>query len=217
MMLKRSLIILSMIFMQVSFAMAQSANSGQQNANNTNPSTRKRTVEAREAQTEPPAKPSQSNRTATRAQKAPSGSVLAAFNALLEGVRHADVEAVTNAYWNSPRLVLFNNNGTVTKGWEQMRENRASSYPDLKDVKLDVHDLRVTMLGRDAALITCLWTQSQTFRGVPESATGRMTIVFRRLGTEWKAIHLHTSPDAPNPARVMPSERVPTPTPKATP
>lgn len=206
---KRLLIIVSMIFMPVSFAMAQ-------NANNTNRSTRKRTVEARAApQAEPPAKPS--HRAATRAQKAPSGSVLAAFNALLEGVRRRDVEAVTNAYWNSPRLVLFNNNGTVTKGWEQMRENRASSYPDLKDVKLDVHDLRVTMLGRDAALITCLWNQSQTFRGAPESATGRMTIVFRRLGTEWKAIHLHTSPDAPNPARVMPSERAPAPTPRPTP
>jgi ketosteroid isomerase-like protein len=143
--------------------------------------------------------------------------VLAAFNALLEGIRHADVDAVANAYLKSPRLILFNYNGSVTRGWDQMRQNRASSYPDLKDVKLDVRDLRVLMLGRDGALVSCLWTQSQTFRGVPETATGRMTIVFRRAGKEWKAVHLHTSPDMPAPGRVMPSEQTPTPVPKTNP
>ena len=144
--------------------------------------------------------------------------VLAAFNALLDGIRHADVNAVTGIYWNSPQLLLFNNNGTVTRGWEQMRENRAASYPEMKDVKLDVRDLRVQMLGRDGAVVTCLWTQSQTFRGTPETATGRMTLVFRNVGGTWKAIHLHTSPDRPDPSRLLPSEtETPTPTPAPTP
>ena len=98
-----------------------------------------------------------------------------------------------------------------------MKANRESSYPDLKDVKLDIRDLHVTMLGRDAALITCLWTQSQTFRGGPETASGRMTIVFRKIGTEWKAIHLHTSPDKPVASSVMPSEQVPSGVPSPTP
>jgi ketosteroid isomerase-like protein len=137
--------------------------------------------------------------------------VLAAFEDLLNGIRNADVEAVTAAYWNSPQLILFNNNGTVTKGWEQMRKNRESSYPEMKDVKLDVRDLRVQMLGRDGALLSCLWTQSQTFRGQSETATGRMTLVFRRVGNAWRAIHLHTSPDAPDPSRVLPSEQTQTP------
>ena len=77
----------------------------------------------------------------------------------------------------------------------------------MKDVKLDVKDLRVTMLGRDAALITCQWTQSMTFRGAPETDSGRMTIVFRRVGKDWKAIHLHTSPDRPDPSRIPASEQ----------
>jgi len=133
--------------------------------------------------------------------------VLAAFNNLLDGIRQADVKAVTSAYQNSPRLVLFNYNGTVTKGWEQMKANRESSYPHMKDVTLEVRDLRVTIVGRDAALITCQWTQSMTFRGVPETDTGRMTIVFRKIGKDWKAIHLHTSNDNPDPSRVPPSEQ----------
>ena len=147
-----------------------------------------------------------------------SKDVLAAFNVLLDGIRKADVDMVTGVYWNSPQLVLFNNNGTVTRGWEQMRKNRESSYPNMKDVKLDVKDVRVQMLGRDGAVVTCLWTQSQTYRETPETATGRMTMVFRRIGTAWKGVHLHTSPDAPDPSRLLPSEQpTPTPTPKATP
>jgi ketosteroid isomerase-like protein len=146
--------------------------------------------------------------------------VLAAFDDLIEGIRRADVNAVTSVYWNSPQLSLFNYNGTVTRGWEQMRKNRESSYPELKDVKIEIRDRRVQMLGRDGAVVTCLWTQSQTYHGTPETASGRMTLVFRRVGTTWKAIHLHTSPDAPDPARVPPSEQTteaPPPAPKPSP
>lgn len=140
-------------------------------------------------------------------------SVVAAFNALLNGIRLADVKTVSSVYWNSPRLILFNNNGSVTKGWEQMRSNRESSYPDTKDIKLDVRDVSISILGRDGAVVSCLWTQSQTYKGVPETATGRMTLVFKRVGKDWKAIHLHTSPDRPEPTRVLPSEQA---TPAAT-
>ena len=136
-----------------------------------------------------------------------SKGVLAAFDSLVSGIEKADVALVTNVYWNSTQLTLFNNNGTVTRGWEQMRKNRESSYPNMKDVKLAVRDKRVLMLGRDAALVTCLWTQTQTYKGTPETASGRMTLVFQRIGGAWKAVHLHTSPDAPDPSRIAPSEQ----------
>lgn len=151
-----------------------------------------------------------------------SDAVLATFNKLIDGIKKADVKAVTAVYWNSPRLNLYNYNGTVTKGWEQMRMNRESSYPEIKDVDLKVRDVNVTMLGRDGALVTCLWTQSQNYKGTPETASGRMTLVFRKVGPAWKAIHLHSSPDQPNPAVVPPSERpterpTSSPTPAASP
>lgn len=140
-----------------------------------------------------------------------SKGVNAAFDSLVAGIEKADVGLVTNIYWNSPQLTLFNNNGTVTRGWDQMRKNRESSYPNMKDVKLVVRDKRILMLGRDAALVTCLWTQTQTYKGTPETASGRMTLVFQRIGGAWKAVHLHTSPDAPDPSRIAPSEQTPEP------
>jgi len=224
-MLKRFLVIVSIGLATSAFAQ----NTNQQNTNSQ--TTRTRTVAPKPSPTpktvpksrDTEASPSSQQRvqktknTEAGGQVSPPGTVLSAFNALLEGIRHADVKAVTNAYQNSPRLELFNNNGTVTRGWEQLRENREASYPELKDVKLEVKDLHVTMLGRDAALVTCLWTQSQTFRGTPETASGRMTIVFKKVGKDWKAIHLHTSPDKPDATRVMPSEQTPPPTASPTP
>lgn len=140
----------------------------------------------------------------------PSAAVLAAFDKIIEGIRRSNVDLYTSGYWNSSMLILFNYNGTVTRGWEQLKKNRESSFPQSKDVKLDIRDRHVTMLGRDGAVVTCLWTQSQTFDGQPDNASGRMTLVFKRVGTEWKAVHLHTSPDKPDPARVPASEQ-PTP------
>ena len=142
-----------------------------------------------------------------------SEAVVAAFNRLREGIESADVEKVMSVYWKHPSLILFNYNGSVTKGWEQVRQNRLSSYPEIKDVKLDVRDVSVAMLGRDGAVLNCLWTQSQTYKGASETASGRMTLVFKRFGNTWKAIHLHTSTDTPNPASIPASEQTPKPSP----
>jgi ketosteroid isomerase-like protein len=176
-------------------------------------------VSAQNSNTNRPDKQAPKKPATTTEQKATgSERVLAAFNALMDGIRHASVDEVMSVYLNSPRLNLFNYNGTVTKGWDQVRKNRASSYPDIKDVKLDVRDVSVRMLGTNAAVVTCQWKQSQVYKGTPETASGRMTLVFERVGTAWKAIHLHSSPDTPNPASIPPSEQQrPSPSPSPTP
>lgn len=191
-----------------------------QNSNSSTTTERPRTTNTNRAkptpapQTEKAAAP---KKTSTAAEAPGAEGVNAAFNELLEGIRHADVNAVTGVYWNDRRLSLFNYNGTVTKGWDQVKRNRESSYPEIKDVKLDVRDVSVTMLGPSGAVVTCLWTQSQDYKGAPETASGRMTLVFKRVGTAWKAIHLHSSPDTPNPAAIPPSEQRPAASPSPTP
>jgi ketosteroid isomerase-like protein len=220
-MIKNSVFLVSLMFALSSIVLSQNTNSSSPTrprpaATPSQPATDtvKPSATAPAARITPP-KPS-----ITTAPAPGSTAVVEAFNKLMDGIRKADVKAVTGVYWNSPRLALFNNNGTVTKGWEQLRKNRESSYPDVKDVKLDVRDVAVNMLGRDGAVVTCLWTQSQTYKGTPEEASGRMTLVFKRIGKDWKVIHLHTSPDKEDPSRVLPSERtspMPSPTPSPSP
>ena len=201
--------VISLLFVTVLACGAVAA----QNTNSSTPTTERPRTTTNTNQSKPPAT-TQSKPPATT----PAGAegVLAAFNALLDGIRNANVNEVMSVYWNSSQLNLFNYNGTVTKGWQQVKKNRESSYPEIKDVKLDVRDISVTMLGRDGAIVTCLWTQSQNYKGTPESVSGRMTLAFKRIGTGWKAIHLHSSSDNPNPAVVPPSER-PSPSPSPSP
>ena len=209
--MKRSVAVISVVFVSLVLAFAQNSN--------TSPSSRTRTVDPKPSppqkaatkSAKPESSPApQAPKGSTTSSIAPSTAVLAAFDKIIEGVRRTNVDLATNGYWNSNALILFNYNGTVTRGWEQMRKNREASYPDITDVTLDIRDKHVVMLGRDGAVVTCLWTQNETFRGQPDTASGRMTLVFKRVGTEWKAVHLHTSPDNPDATRIPASEK-PTP------
>ena len=214
--------VVALAFLMCGVVLAQNSNSSttteRQRTTNTNRAKPPVTQPQKTPASTPAPKPAPKKTPATVPQASGADGVLAAFNALLDGIRHANVNEVMGVYWNSTQLSLFNYNGTVTKGWQQVRKNRESSYPEIKDVKLDVHDVSVTMLGRDGAVVTCLWTQSQDYKGSPETVSGRMTLVFKRVGTAWKAIHLHSSSDNPNPSVIPPSERPnPSPSPSPTP
>ena len=210
--MKRFVFIISLVLTFSTAAFAQNSNSSTTKVRPRTTTTNTNTTG--QAPTPGAEKPPAPKRTGAEAG---SEAVLAAFDKLIAGIIHANAEEVVAGYWNSPRLILFNYNGTVTKGWDQLKQNRESAYRDIKDVKLDVRDRHVTMLGTDGAVVTCLWTQSQTYKGAPDNASGRMTLVFRRVGNTWKAVHLHTSPDKPDASRIPASEQTPSPTPTPTP
>lgn len=146
--------------------------------------------------------------TTTSSTAADEKAVRTAFEDLLTGIRNSNVDGVTGVYWNSPKTLYYNSNGSVTIGWEQDRKNREARYPRTSNVKLDVRNVNVMMLGSTGAVVACQWKQTQDFDGNPESASGRMTLVFQKIGKDWKVVHLHTSPDNPPATRpVMPSEK----------
>ncbi len=138
----------------------------------------------------------------------PTKGVRAAFETLIDGIKKADVEKVMSVYQNSPKVLFFNNNGSATIGWDEMKRQRETIYAKTKNVTIDVTGLRIEMLGKDSAYVTCKWKQTQDYDDKPETAAGRMTLVFRLIGKDWKVIHLHTSPDATKPDRTyLDSER----------
>ena len=138
----------------------------------------------------------------------PAKGVRDAFDRLVEGIKQVDAEKVMSVYDKSERTLFFNNNGSVTLGWETMKSNRDSSYAKIKNVSLEITGLRVEMLSKTSAYVSCKWKLSQEYEGKLENASGRMTLVFKLIGKEWKALHLHTSPDNPPATRpVLDSER----------
>ena len=145
---------------------------------------------------------------AAAAKVDPTKGVHDAFDRLIEGIKQVDVDKVMSAYEKSGRLLIFNNNGSATIGWDIVKSNNEKIYAKLKNVSLEITGLRIEMFGRNGASLTCKWKQSQENDGKLENASGRMTLVFKLIGKDWKITHRHTSPDNPDASRpVFPSER----------
>src|SRR6184192_3130698 len=134
--MKRFLVIASIIIASAFGSFAQNSNSS-----TTSPSSRTRTIAPKPTPTpktvtkssDATATPSPSpttRRNSAGGSTAPSTGVLAAFDKIVEGIRKSDVDLYMSGYWNSPQLVLFNYNGTATRGWDQLKKNRESSLAD---------------------------------------------------------------------------------------
>jgi ketosteroid isomerase-like protein len=138
----------------------------------------------------------------------PTKGVHDAFDRLVDGIKTVDLNKVMGVYEKSPRLLVFNNNGTATQGWDEVKSVNEKIYAKLSNVTLDITGLRIEMLGKTAAYVTCKWKQTQENNGKLEDSSGRMTLVFKLIGKDWKVTHRHTSPDRPDATRpVFPSER----------
>jgi len=138
----------------------------------------------------------------------PSKPVRDAFDRLVEAIKQADAEKLLGVYENSDRTLFFNNNGTVTMGWAQMKKNREESFAKTKNVTLETTGVRVEMLSPTSAYVSFKWKQQQEYDGKLENASGRTTLIFKKIGKDWKAVHVHSSPDNPGPTRpVLDSER----------
>jgi ketosteroid isomerase-like protein len=148
--------------------------------------------------------------TAAAAKVDPAKGVHDAFDRFVEGIKQVDVDKVMSSYAKSNDLLVFNNNGTATKGWDNVNDNTKQVYAKLSNVSLDVTGFTIRMLGTSAAFVTCKWKQSQENSGKIENASGRWTLVYQLVGKDWKIVHRHTSPDNPDASRpVFPSERTP--------
>ncbi len=147
----------------------------------------------------------------TKPKADPAKEVLAAFDQLIDGIRESDVDKSANAYENSDRVLLFNYNGTATIGWDNMRSNRESIYAKTKNVTLETTGVRIEILSPTSAYVSCKWKQMQEYEGKPSTATGRMTLIFRKIGKDWKIVHSHTSPDKISDVEII--EQAPTPNP----
>ncbi|MEZ5346305.1 MAG: nuclear transport factor 2 family protein [Pyrinomonadaceae bacterium] len=137
--------------------------------------------------------------------KANEKEVKETFDRLVEGINQVDVDKVMSVYNNDEKTLFFNYNGSATIGWQNMYDNRKSSYQDRKNTMLEITGLRIEILSPTSAYVSCKWKQTQEFKGEVDQSTGRMTLVFKKFGKDWKVLHLHTSPDTFPSAVVIPA------------
>jgi uncharacterized protein (TIGR02246 family) len=104
--------------------------------------------------------------------------------------RH-DLEGFMAGYWNSPALTFFSG-ATETQGWQATLERYRKKYqaPDAEMGKLEMTDIRVEMLGSQAAFVRGRWHLTLSNGKQPH---GLFTLIFREFPEGWRIIHDHTS------------------------
>ncbi len=104
--------------------------------------------------------------------------------------RH-DLDAFMSGYWNSPELTFFSG-AKETRGWQATLERYRATYnsPGHAMGKLDFSEVRIEMLGPEAAFVRGAWHLTMP---EGENPQGRFTLIFREFGDGWKIIHDHTS------------------------
>ena len=137
-------------------------------------------------QNPPPPPPAPAN--VTVAKKAAIRALLATQ---VDAWNRGDLEGFMAGYWKSPEL-SFISGTTETRGWEPTLERYRKKYQgEGKEMgKLDFFDLRVEMLGPEAAFVRGHW-HLQMKNG--QEPGGLFTLVLRKFADGWRIVHDHTS------------------------
>jgi ketosteroid isomerase-like protein len=101
-----------------------------------------------------------------------------------------DLKGFMAGYWHSPDLTFFAG-GTEKRGWDAAYERYRQRYQgEGREMgKLTFSDLKIELLGQDAAFVRGHW-QVVTSK---ETLGGLFTLVFKKLPEGFCIVHDHTS------------------------
>ena len=90
-------------------------------------------------------------------------------------------------YWNSLDLTFFSG-AKESRGWQATIDRYRTTYTSAGHEigKLDFSDLRIEILGSDAAFVRGVWQFTMADGKTPH---GRFTLIFRKFPDGWNIIH----------------------------
>ena len=102
-----------------------------------------------------------------------------------------DLEGFMAGYWNSPELTFFSG-ARESKGWQAALDRYKKNYQGAGHEmgKLEFTDLRIEMLGPDAAFVRGEFHLTMSDGKTPH---GLFTLVFRKFPEGWRIIHDHSA------------------------
>ncbi len=104
--------------------------------------------------------------------------------------RH-DLEAFMAGYWNSPDLTFFSG-AHESKGWQAALDRYKKAYTGTGHEmgRLEFANLRIDMLGSDAALVRGEFHLTMSDGKTPH---GLFTLIVRKSPDGWKIVHDHSA------------------------
>jgi ketosteroid isomerase-like protein len=121
----------------------------------------------------------------------PKSEIESVLHAQQEAWNRHDLDAFMTGYWKSPELTFFSG-ANEHDGWQAAMDRYRSTYTSAGHEmgKLDFSNLRIELLGSDAAFVRGSWHLTMTDGKTPH---GLFTLVFRKFPDGWKIVHDHTS------------------------
>ncbi|AHJ97673.1 YybH family protein [Hymenobacter swuensis] len=101
-----------------------------------------------------------------------------------------DVPGYMQGYWQHDSLVFIGKSG-LTYGWQRTLENYRRSYPTPAAMgQLTFSNLRIQLLGAEAAQVVGRWHLARPVAG---DLQGHFLLVLRRLNGHWVVVADHSS------------------------
>jgi ketosteroid isomerase-like protein len=121
----------------------------------------------------------------------PKAAIESVLRTQQEAWNRHDLDAFMTGYWNSPELTFFSG-ANEHDGWQAAMDRYRKTYVSAGHEmgKLDFSNLRIELLGSDAAFVRGAWHLTMTDGKTPH---GLFTLVFRKFPDGWKIVHDHTS------------------------
>ena len=124
----------------------------------------------------------------------------ATFKAAMEkydkAFRTKDTETIKGLL--APDVLLYEHS-VRNDGLQDVFENHLKpEIVEFEDMALELSDVRITP-GADLVLVTRQYTIRGKLRGRDINASGNETMVWKKVGAEWKVAHIHYSHPCPRP------------------
>jgi ketosteroid isomerase-like protein len=111
-----------------------------------------------------------------------------------------DLERLDSFHLHNPKFSKFEDEGVYTRrNIEEARKTENEQFSAISDFAYEVQDFKADVFG-DVAVTTFYLQYSGKMGEAPMAGRVRGTLVFAKIGNEWKIVHEHFSAFPPNPA-----------------
>jgi uncharacterized protein (TIGR02246 family) len=108
---------------------------------------------------------------------------------------HRDLAAMGELFAHDGDVVFYGTQANLHWfGWDALEGSLKKQFAVVERASLRYHDLRVRLLGSDAACVAMLLDYDATISGAPVVARGiRVTGSLDRVAGRWRIVHMHWS------------------------
>ena len=115
-----------------------------------------------------------------------------------QAMSEKDLDGVMSCLWNDPNLIVVLFDGTVYRGWDNVREAVGHLFSGFLSVRLDIDEVTHIPLGDGAAAVGTATYQLQAADGSTQRIVERWTDLRRKVDGRWIYVldHAHALPAA---------------------